>query len=137
MPCCCLELLDGIILSVGNGYVTAPTNVSAGQCGNALVYINGSPPPVFVEDCEPIEVTLVLTDGTCCTTCSPIDIACAPCPITSFAARKPLFKRKVDLRTGKVKLNPNTGKPIIVLNKTELLKRIKHRMGQSKRGGKK
>jgi len=136
MPCCCLELLEGVIYAVGNGYVTAPATVDAGTCGMANVLINGSPPPVFVADGEPINVTLEMASG-CCTTCSPIDIVCAPCPITSFALRKPLFKRKVDPRSGKVKINPNTGKPIIVLNKTELLKRIKHRMEQSKRRRKK
>lgn len=137
MPCCCLELIDGKILAVGNGYVTAPTEVDVGSCGPALVYINGLPPPVFVNDCEEINVTLLLSGGTCCDHCTPIDIVCAPCPITSFAASRPLWKRKVDARTGKVKLNPNTGKPIIVLNKTELLRRIKHRMEQSKRRSKK
>lgn len=139
-PCCCLELLSGVIYSVGNGYVTAPTSVEVPGCGTALVFINGLPSPVFVNDCEIITVTLQIIDESCCTDCQQIDVLCSPCPSLAMAmgmtSRAPLFKRKVDARTGKTKLNPNTGKPIIVINKSELINRIKRRINKSKRGGK-
>lgn len=134
MPCCCLELLDGVIYAVGNGYVTAPTTVDMGDCGIGTVLINGLPPPVFVEDCEIITVEIVTQILTidagscpCMCRCTLIDLQCAPC-FTPMAMTKPLWKRKVDARTGKTKLNPNTGKPIIVIDKNELMKRIKKRL---------
>ncbi len=139
LPCCCLELLDGRIFSVGNGYVTAnELTVEVPGCGTADVLINGLMPPVFVSDCEEIIVTLQLRDQTCCHCTNQIDVQCSPCtPRFSMAAVKaPLWKRKIDPRTGKTKLNPNTGKPIIVINKTELLKRVKKRVNQSKRRSK-
>jgi hypothetical protein len=143
MPCCCLELLGGKIYAVGNGYVTAPTTIDVGDgCGVATILLNGLPPPVFVNDCEEIVVTITDLMGTffgscpCICTCQQIDIKCSPCTPLTFAAR-PLWKRKVDPRTGKTKLNPNTGKPIILLNKNELLRRVKQRIKQSKRGDKK
>lgn len=136
LPCCCLELLDGIIYSVGNGYVTAPTTVIIPECGEATVYINGSPPPVFVNDCEPIVVTLVVTlvvDSPCCATeCQQIEAICTPCD-SPLMVKTPLWKRQIDLRTGKTKINPNTGKPIIVISKRELMKRVLDKIKQSKR----
>jgi hypothetical protein len=143
MPCCCLELINGVIYAVGNGYVTAPTTVDMGDCGIGTVLINDLPPPVFVHDCEIITikiVTQILTIDAgscpCICECCLIDLQCSPC-LLPMAMAKPLWKRKVDARTGKVKLNPNTGKPIIVLNKNELLKRIKNRIEKSKRRSKK
>ncbi len=140
MPCCCLELLDGKIYSVGNGYVTAPTTIDVGGCGIAYVYLNGSPPPIFVNDCEEIVVTIsgfTVAFGSCpcpCR-CEQIDIKCSPCVTPMAMAAKPLWKRKIDPRTGKTKLNPNTGRPIIVINKKELMKRVLKRI-KSKRGSK-
>lgn len=140
MPCCCLELLDGVIYSVGNGYVTAPTTVNVPGCGEATVLINGLPPPVFVNDCDIIVVTLmvIVTDPPCCTSqCYQIDVQCSPCPspmaMAGDSPRTPLWKRKIDPRTGKTKINPNTGRPIITVSKSELLKRVIKRINQSKR----
>ncbi len=131
MPCCCLELLNGRILSVGNGYVTAPSTVTIpGRCDIADVYINGLPPPVFVLDCEEIVVTVVPRDTTCCQ-CQQINVACAPCPITTFAL-KPLWKRKIDSRTGKSKYDPRTGKPLLRINKNELMRRVLSRIKKSR-----
>lgn len=132
MPCCCLELLNGIIYSVGNGYVTAPTTVIIPGCGVATVYINGLPPPVFVNDCEEIIVTLVVNSPCCATECQQVNAVCTPCGILAMT-KAPIWKRKVDSRTGKTKINPNTGKPIIVINKKELMKRILNRIKKSKR----
>ena len=135
MPCCCLELLDGVIYAVGNGYVTAPTTIDMGDCGIGTVLINGSPPPVFVNDCEIIVVkvmTQILTIDAgscpCMCECCQVDVKCAP--MTPMAMTKPLWKRKVDPRTGKTKLNPNTGKPIIVIDNNELMKRVKKKLTQ-------
>lgn len=139
MPCCCLELLAGKIYSVGNGYVTAPTSVSVSGCGEALVYINGSPPPVFVSDCEEITVTIELINQTCCTVCQQIDVQCAPCEpmaMTMAMTKTPLTRRKIDPRTGKTKINPNTGTPIIVINKNELIRRVEDRIRRSQRRNK-
>jgi hypothetical protein len=122
-PCCCLELLNGKIFSVGNGYVTAPSTVSIPGCETADVYINGFPPPVFVNDCEEIHVTIV-TENDCCQ-CQQIDATCSLCPVSlRYARQKPLWSRKVDARTGKMKINPKSGMPIITINRTELIKRI-------------
>jgi len=137
-PCCCLELLDGVIYSVGNGYVTAPTTVNVAGCGTGIVYINGLPPPVFVNDCEEINVTIELAGDGCCNVCYPIDAVCAPCPLSVMMAKpqRPLVKRKTDPRTGKTKLNPNTGKPLFVVDKAELLNRIRKKIALSKRRSK-
>lgn len=134
LPCCCLELLGGIIYSVGNGYVTAPSTIEVPNCGMANVFINGLSPPVFVNDCEEINVSLVVTDMSCCPTqCVQIEALCSPCPLM-MTAKTPLWRRKIDARTGKTKINPTTGKPIILLNKAELIKRVLSRKKKS-RGG--
>lgn len=137
MPCCCIEILDGKILSVGNGYVTAPATVELPSCLNATVLINGLPPPVFVQDCQEIVVTLI-TENDCCS-CEQIDVKCAPCAVnpsfaSGFGARsKPLFKRKIDARTGKTKINPKSGLPIVGYDKNELIRRILERIKKSMR----
>jgi len=137
MPCCCLELIDGKILSVGNGYVTAPATVEIPGCLTATVLINGLPPPVFVQDCQEVIVTLV-TNNDCCT-CEQVDAKCGTCPIpiltfaSSFAKNNPLWKRKIDARSGKTKINPKSGKPILGIDKNELIKRILNRMKKSRR----
>ncbi len=132
MPCCCLELLDGKIYSVGNGYVDAVDTITlqedCGQTGTVL--INGQPPPVFVQDCEEIIVTIVPEDPTCCD-CKQVDVQCAPCSL--MANKKPLWKRKIDPRTGNTKINPNTGRPLIVLDRFELKKRVLARINQLKK----
>lgn len=145
LPCCCLELLGGKIFSVGNGYVTAPTTIDmGGGCGIGTVLINGSPPPVFVNDCEEITVELIteiftIDSGSCpcICKCTQVDIQCTPCftPMAMSKA-KPFWKRKVDPRTGKTKINPNTGQPIIVISKKELMKRVLMRIKKSKRRSK-
>lgn len=135
MPCCCLELLNGKIYSVGNGYVDAnETIILQEECGNAgTVLINGQPPPVFVQDCEEIIVTIVPDDPSCCS-CTQVDVQCAPCSL--MANKSPLWKRKIDPRTGKTKVNPTTGKPFIVMDRFELKKRVLARINQLKRRGK-
>jgi hypothetical protein len=124
-PCCCLELLNGKIIAVGNGYVTAqPTNISFPECGDLTVLINGQPPPVFVRDCEEVKITIETGDSgspdQCCC-CEQIDIKCGRCPTSS---RTSLWKRKIDTRTGQVTINPKTGKAAIYIDKQELIKRI-------------
>jgi hypothetical protein len=137
MPCCCLELLDGKILSVGNGYVTAPAVISISGCISATVLINGLPPPVFVQDCQEVVVTLVPINDCC--QCEQIDVKCGKCPTlsltfaSSFSRTKSLFKRKIDARSGKTKINPKSGKPILGIDKNELIKRILNRMKKSRR----
>jgi len=65
-PCCCLQLVGTKIYSVGNGYVTAPSSVIIdSSCESANIFINGSPPPVFVMDGQEIIVTLKPTGGGC------------------------------------------------------------------------
>ncbi len=119
-PCCCLQLVGCKIYAVGNGYVTAPGFVTIPDCGQGSVFINGSPPPVFVNDGQQITVTVISDDQECCC-CNQVAINCSPC---ALGARQLLFKRKVDPRTGKTKINPHTGKPLTVIDKKELLKRI-------------
>jgi hypothetical protein len=131
LPCCCLELLNGQILAVGNGYVTAPTTVNITDCGIGYVYINGLPPPVFVQDCELITVSIVTSDPLCCI-CHQVNISCGACPPTMLAMA-PLWKRKIDKRTGKVKVSPSTGKPVVVISKDELRRRVKNRLLKSRR----
>lgn len=129
-PCCCLELLNGHIYSVGNGFVTAPATVPIAKpghdnepCGVGHVYINGSPPPVFVYDGEEICVTVKSDDELCCE-CDQIGVRCSVCP-PQFATKYPLFRRKIDPRSGKPTINPRTGRPIIVIDKNELRERIR------------
>ena len=139
MPCCCLELIDGVIYAVGNGYVTAPTTVDMEDCGIGTILINGLPPPVFVNDCEIITVQIITEILTieagscpCACECCLIDIKCAPCITPMAMATKPIWKRKIDPRTGKTKINPKTGRPIIVIDKNELIKRALNRLNKLK-----
>lgn len=131
-PCCCIEICDGnTLLSVGNGYVTAPSTVTVDGCLTFTVLINGLPPPVFVCDAEPICVTLAHDPDDPCCRCEPISVqpgCCPPTPGVAFTGlvayqRRPLWKRKTDPETGKLKINPYTGKPIIILDKSELVRR--------------
>lgn len=132
-PVCCLELIDGCILAVGNGYVTAPATVEIPGCITGTVYINGQLPPVFVCDCQPIVVTII-TDGCC--TCQQIDLQAGYCTTQNLTLRaKPLWLRKIDPRTKKPKINPKTGMPILMLDKTVLLKRLQDRIRKSHRRG--
>lgn len=134
-PCCCLQLTDGKIISVGNGYVTAPTTVPIdNDCTEGTVFLNGMAPPIFVNDGQQITVTVTPQDTDCCE-CQQTDIQCAPCPMSMGFASKgfPLWKRKTDSRTGKIKINPKTGLPIIVINKAELKRRILERTSSSRR----
>lgn len=134
-PCCCLQIKDGKILSVGNGYVTAPTTVPIdNDCTQATVLLNGNPPPIFVNDGAEIIVTLI-PDHTDCCQCQQVNVLCAPCPKSmGFASKQiPLWKRKTDSRTGKIKINPKTGLPLIMINKAELLRRIIERTRKSRR----
>lgn len=130
-PCCCIEIDNGILYSVGNGYIGAPDTVLLPEgCDTsfATVLINGSPAPVFVCDGEQINVTLQL-DGEVCCCCEPVGVSCCPCPTVSMSMAKPrraLWRSKID-SLGKLRVNPLTRKPFIQLNKTELLRRIKMR----------
>ena len=128
LPCCCLQLIGGTIIAVGNGYVTAPNTVDVPGCGTANVLLNGSPPPIFVNDGDPIVVTIEFIPQCCCC-CEQIDIVCTPC-LGSFTT---IWKRKVDPRSGKTKINPKTGKPLIVIDRKELTKRILNRIKKSRR----
>lgn len=127
--CCCLELLDGEIVAVGNGYVTAPEEITAGQpgdnnCTKYFVKLNGQTPPVWVNDCESVTVTLEPESGCC--ECNQADIQCGP-PTSfrgMFSPANRLWKRKTDPIGGKVKINPKTGKPLVVIDKRELLRRL-------------
>ena len=123
-PCCCIEIVDGILLAVGNGFVTAPATISLPDCDPLTVLINGFPPPVFVCDCDPIVVTLISGNECCC--CNQIGVLCSPCPAPVGYHRpiRPLWRRKVDPRLGKTKINPKTGRPILVLDKMELARRL-------------
>lgn len=134
LPCCCLQLIGGIIYAVGNGYVTAPSTVEIPGCGEANVLLNGMTPPIFVLDGEIVTVTLTFDPEypECCCCCEQIDIDCSPCS-GAFANKQSLWKRKVDPRTGKTKINPKTGKPMIVINKKELIKRVISRIRSSRR----
>ena len=137
LPCCCLELLNGKILSVGNGYVTSPPTVEIPGCLTATVYINDQLPPVLVQDCQEITVTLK-TENNCCM-CQQVDVKCAACATNTIRPtlkHKALWQRKLDTRTGKTKVNKKTGKPVITLNKNELLRRIASRTKNSGRRGK-
>lgn len=128
-PCCCLQLKNGKILAVGNGYVTSPTTASVPGCQDANVYINGFPPPVFINDGDEVVVTLVTNDTFCCC-CEQINAVCGPCALMT---RKPLWVRKVDPRTGQPKLDPRTKRPILAVNKKELMKRIFEKYKSSRR----
>ena len=137
-PCCCLQLISGKIYSVGNGYVTAPTTVAIeSSCEYATVYLNGMPPPIFINDGEEIIVTLIPIDETCCKCCQ-VDVKCAPCPMAmGFASRQiPLWIRKTDKLTGKTKINPKTGLPLLAINKRALIQRMKERAKKSGRRNK-
>jgi len=137
-PCCCLQLKDGKIYSVGNGHVTAPSTVDIqSSCVYAYVYINGLPPPVFVCDGQEIVVTLVPIEEECCC-CQQVDVQCGPCETQmGFAAKQiPLWVRKTDKLTGKTKIDPETGLPLLAINKAALLRRIQERAMKSRRRGK-
>lgn len=129
MPACCLELLAGRIYSVGNGYVTAPATIDPNNgiypydCQLYNVKLNGQEPPIFVNDCEEIIVTLEPVSECC--ECTQVDIRCAPCSSVAL-----FTKKMVD---GNVKLNPKTGKPYVYLNKKELMRRLKLRREQLRR----
>jgi hypothetical protein len=133
MPCCCLEICDGKVLSVGNGYVTAPTTVEIPGCLTGTVLLNGQPPPVFVCDCQEVCVSIV-TENNCCM-CQQVDVKCSLCPtsLKPLLRHKPIWKRKIDSRTGKTKINSTTGLPMIVIDKKELSRRIATRIKQSRR----
>lgn len=134
-PCCCLQVVNGKIIAVGNGYVTAPTSVMIdSECVSATVFLNGMPPPIFINDGQEIVVTLTPEETECCQ-CVQNNVLCAPCPVSmGFAVKRvPLWKRKTDSRTGKVKINPKTGRPLVVWNKAELLRRIQERLRKSRR----
>jgi len=133
-PCCCIEICDGKILSVGNGYVTAPPTVELEGCLTFTVLINGLPPPVFVCDAQEIVVTICSDPADPCCRCEPIGIQPGCCPTDSTIAtgfapmrKRPLFRRKIDPMTGKLRINPRTGRPIIVMDKLELIRRVQYR----------
>ncbi len=147
-PICCIELLrdtngNKVMVAVGNGYVTGPTQIidnrTGSNCSTIQVKINGAVAPVWVNDCDVIRVTL--EPGDCCT-CTQLDMRCAPCPSTSgggsitgmgFGFGPKLFVKRTDPVMGKTKVNPRTGKPVIVLNKKELIRRLAARQQQLKR----
>lgn len=134
-PCCCIQIKDGKILSVGNGYVTAPTTIPIdNDCTEATVFLNNMPPPIFVNDGQEIIVTLMPMDAECCE-CRQTEVLCAQCPKPMGFANKlyPLLQRKTDKRTGKIKINPKTGLPLITINKAELVRRILARTQKSRR----
>lgn len=123
-PCCCLEIFNNKLLAVGNGHVTAPSTVIVAECQTLTVKLNGSLPPILVNDAQEIIVTI--TSSNSCCTCSRLTMRCAACtsgPL-SFWESKPLWKKIIDYPTGKIKINPKTGSPMIVLDKKELLKRL-------------
>lgn len=122
---CCFEIIDGQIIAVGNGYVNAPASITADNgCEAYTVLLNGQTPPVWVNDCEPITVT-VTPDDSCCV-CEFIDIQCGPCDGMGmlYAPSNRLWKKVVSNTNKKVKINPKTGLPYIYIDKTELLRRV-------------
>ena len=122
--CCGLQTINGKIVAVGNGYVTATTPISADNgCGEYDVTLNGATPPVWVNDGDIITVELISTGSGC--TCTPIG--------TEIKPIVRLWKKLTDRRTGKMKINPKTGKPRIVLDKGELLRRIQLRQERLKK----
>ena len=122
---CCFEILDGIIVAVGNGWVNAPASIAADNgCVSYNVFLNGMKPPIWVNDCETITVTVSPVDDCC--VCELIDIKCGPCDGLGmlYAPSNRLWKKVVSNTNKKVKINPETGLPYIYIDKAELLRRI-------------
>lgn len=125
-PCCCLEILpDNRIRVVGNGYIAVPDAIiAANSCGSYTPKINGQNSPLFVYDGQIVTVTLE-PEIECCT-CYEVDVRCGPPESTSFSFKP--AKRQWKSRTlGKLRVNPETGKPYVALNKEEIMRRLRNR----------
>lgn len=132
---CCFEVINGGIVAVGNGYVNAPTSIVADNgCNNYKVKINGKVPPVWVNDCDPIVITLEPVE-TCCV-CQLVDISCGPCQNNIgmlYLPQNRLWKKLINRSNNKIRINPETGLPYIYIDKAELLRRIIERRQKLRR----
>jgi len=120
---CGFQIIEGHhAQAVGNGCVDVdPSLINDINCEDIQIKLNGLTPPIYVNDGDIIDITLefINPDKKCCC----VLIGMYP-GLSMWAAKPHLFLRKVDSATGKPKINPRTGKPIVVVDKRELIKRL-------------
>lgn len=132
---CCFEIIDGGIVAVGNGYVNAPTSiVSDNGCDSYNVKINGQTPPVWVNDCQAVVVTLEPVNSCC--VCEFLDLSCGPCEASAtmlYLPQSRLWKKLVNRSNNKIRINPETGLPYVYIDKAELIRRVIERRQKLRR----
>ncbi len=130
-PLCGFQVHDCNIIAVGNGNVMAtPVTHDVPSCGTIKVQINGMDPPVFVTDGSTITVSLVYQDPWNVWCCACIEV-CPHAMLGMMGIMKSLLRYKTG--KGKVKLDPKTNRPIIVIDKKELMRRIIERRQRLRR----
>lgn len=132
LPVCGFQVNNCIIKAVGNGWVNISPNyvLDIPNCGKVDVLVNGLPSPVYVTDGSIIDISLYYEPGWNADCCSSI-IACPVKCLSAQSMVKNLLRYK--MKEGKMRINPETGLPIVVIDKKELLRRIIERRQKSRR----
>lgn len=126
-PVCGFQVHDCVIKAVGNGWVQAtPSTYVVPDCGTIKVEINGLDSPVYVTDGSIITITLTYTD--------PWNIWCCACvEVCPTAGMSVMSLLRYKTTSGKQRIDPETGLPIVVIDKAELLRRVIERRQRLRR----
>ena len=137
---CGFQIKGCAAYAVGNGYVTiTPATYTQAGCGTATLQVNGSNSPAYVTDGSLINLTLVYDVGwnpACCACVEGCPGTCTIATMNSLTYRgravpmDNLFYKKIS--EGQIVIDSNTGRPVIAINKKELLRRIMERKKKSR-----
>lgn len=131
-PLCGFQVINGNIIAVGNGFVTAdPLTHTIPDCGTIQILINGQVPPVLVADGQLITVTLMYLDPWNEFCCACVELVQVPGMYLRAIEKGKLFKYAMVGK--KPKINPLTGLKMVVIDKAEVRRRIEARMKQLRR----